>query len=109
MKPGDLTTVLVNQGDRDATVLAVLGTKALIEYTMPAGSTGLQIIDLLTDAPTPGRSVGYRNLPTKWLQAVVDAGSSWEGNPQQTPARLRPDSPEAMLAARGGRKRLGHK
>lgn len=108
MKPGDVTTVLVNQGDRDATVLAVLGTKALIEYTMPAGSTGLQIIDLLTDAPTPGRSVSYRILPMKWLQAVVDAGSSWEGQPQQT-GNWRPDSPEAMLAARGGRKRLGHK
>ncbi len=108
MKPGDITTVLVNQGDRDATVLAVIGTKALIEYTMPAGSTGLQIIDLLTEAPTPGRSVGYRDLPTKWLQAVVDAGMDWEGQPQQT-GSWRPDKPEAMLAARGGRKRIGHK
>ncbi len=108
MKPGDVTTVLVNQGDRDATVLAVLGIQALIEYTMPAGSTGLQIIDLRTEAPTPGRSVGYRHLPMKWLQAVVNAGMDWEGRPQQT-GSWRPGTPEAMLAERGGRKQLGHK
>lgn len=101
MKPGDTTTVFVNQGARPATCLATIGIQALIEYTMPAGKTALQVIDIRTEEPTPGRSVSYFSLPTKWLRAIVRAGMDWDGNPQQTGSR-RPASPEAMLAARKG-------
>jgi hypothetical protein len=81
-KPGARLQVLANQGWRDAVVLAVQGPAVLVEYMMPKGTTALRILQ-----PVPGgvaeRPIGYNDLPTKWLQAIVDAGQDWEGNPQQ--------------------------
>lgn len=39
VKAGWVFTLVINQGDRDLEVLAVRGTQALAEYTMPNGST----------------------------------------------------------------------
>lgn len=101
VKPGWIFTLLINQGDRDAVVLAVRGRQALAEYEMPNGSTALAILDLPEDETRePGRqSVSYRGLSTPWLRAIVEAESTWIGKPQQT-GSWRPASPEAMLAER---------
>jgi hypothetical protein len=101
-KPGDTFTIEVNQGAREAVVLAVIGDKSLIEYTMPAGSTALQIVTW--GAEQRGRSVSYAAVPTKWLRAIVEEGCEWDGNPQGRGRRGRITSAEAMLAERTGYK-----
>ena len=92
---GDETEVYVNQGWREARVLAVLGNKALVEYTMPAGTTALTIYEhamgqLLNSkeiawaveyAPL-GRSVSYRKLSKRWIRAMWEQGTEWQGNSQ---------------------------
>jgi hypothetical protein len=84
--PGEEIEVEANQGMRPAVVLAVLGQRALAEYTMPAGTTALMVLDLgksarmFTQAAT---SPSYRTCPRKWLVAMVAAGTQWEGNGQQ--------------------------
>lgn len=95
MKPGDTFLVNVNQGDREAMVLAVIGNQALIEYVMPAGTTALQIVT--EGREQVGRSVSYPSVPTKWLRAIVEEGREWEGNPQ---GRRRVPSAETMLSER---------
>jgi hypothetical protein len=96
-KPGDTFTININQGDREAMVLAVIGRQCLIEYAMPAGSTALQIV---TEGDEQrGRSVSYPTVPTKWLRAIVDDGQEWEGVPQ---GGKRIPTAEAMLAQRTG-------
>lgn len=57
-------TVDANQGVRDGTVLAALGTQALVEYEMPGGRTYGRIIDVLK--PDWYRAVCLTNLPAKW-------------------------------------------
>lgn len=94
MNPGDTLWVDVNQGTRSAVVLAVLGPQTLIEYDMPAGTSALRILE----DGKPDRSVSYRGLPIKWLRAVVEAGSTWTGIPQQTTWNA--PSPEKLLAVR---------
>ncbi len=42
-EPGDNVEITRNQGKREAVVLAVIGDKVLIEYTMPKGTTALNI------------------------------------------------------------------
>jgi hypothetical protein len=95
-QPGDTFTINVNQGDREAMVLAVIGNQALIEYVMPAGTTALQVVT--EGREQIGRSVSYPAVPTKWLRAIVEDGREWEGNPQ---GRKKISTAEAMLAQRG--------
>lgn len=98
-KPGDTFMINVNQGDRKALVLAIIGNQALIEYVMPAGSTALQIV---TDGREQvGRSVSYPAVAAKWLRAIVDSGLEWEGNPQRG---KKIPSAEEMLFQRTGYK-----
>lgn len=66
---GQSYEVYANQGMRDGTVLAVIGTKFLVEYVMPAGRTFGRIIDVLNN--NHRHSLSYRavcmdNLPLKW-------------------------------------------
>lgn len=66
---GSSTTVHANQGERDATVLAVLGAEMLLEYEMPAGKTFLRIQNIATGVH---RAVSRAALPKKWKQALED-------------------------------------
>ena len=79
--------LLVNQGWRDAWVLADLDDEVLIEYAMPNGSTALRIAKREDIKGKDSvylqnyRSVSYVSLPKKWLVALGD--EEWEGMPQR--------------------------
>lgn len=96
-EPGDTFLISVNQGNRKAMVLAVIGNQALIEYVMPAGSTALQIVT--EGREQLGRSVSYPSVPTKWLRAIQEHGREWEGQPQ---GGKKIPTAEDMLAQRTG-------
>ena len=83
--PGGSLLVHANQGMRRATILAIRDNSLLVEYTMPAGTTALRLIDLTAPANAVGwgRRIPYRDLSVPWLQAVVEAGQEWTGTPQQ--------------------------
>ncbi len=99
MKPGDYITLDVNQGTREGTVLAVLGTKFLVEYEMPNGTTALRVLSMLDDLEN-GPAMSYRAVPTKWLRAIVNDGvGDWEGRPQQSGGKSAP-KPAEILATR---------
>lgn len=80
----DELNVYRNQLDREAIVLAVYMHKALIEYTMPNGTSALNIIHS-NDVHGRGdyRSVSYYGLTLRWLKILVDQSASWEGRPQK--------------------------
>jgi len=117
---GDDVDVFVNQATREGWVLAVLGDEYILEYTMPKGTTALQIRRVdggnVKDGKWHGsyRNVSYKALPTRWLQAIVDAGSVWEGKAQgvyRAPwrggyggsnARV-PSAADLLAAKKGGR------
>ena len=81
-KPLDRLEVHVNQGVRQAYVLAVLGDEALIEYEMPKGTTALWVIRRYHPQPACLRVISYRTCPKKWLDAIEAAGTVWECRPQ---------------------------
>lgn len=95
IEAGNETQVFVNQGWRDAQVLAVLGNKALVEYEMPNGTTAMLVFEhamgklmnageiawQADSAPLP-QSVSYRRCPRKWIHAMRVAGMEWIGNSQ---------------------------
>jgi hypothetical protein len=73
LKPRSTFQLWVNQGYREAFTLAVIGDDALIEYTMPRGSTALRIVDAFTwDGH---KVVSYRAIPQKWLEAMENEGT----------------------------------
>jgi hypothetical protein len=98
IEAGDDLLVWSNQNYRDAVVLAVAGTEALVEYEMPNGTTAMNVYSVHNGklvgqdgAPDWGtmpegchlpRSVSYRSCPKKWIRAMVEAGTSWMGNGQ---------------------------
>jgi len=71
----------VNQGERQAVVLAMVGLDALVEYRMPRGSSALRIVDV--DRPQYGRNVSYHRVPLALLRAMVEEGREWIGEPQK--------------------------
>lgn len=73
VEPGDTVFVPANQATRDGTVLAVIGDEALIEYTMPAGTSSLRIVPAACPKTTKYKSVSYLKLPLKWLKAIAEA------------------------------------
>lgn len=80
-KAGDRLQVHVNQGWREAWVLAVIDDEALVEYRMPAGTTAMQIIQNNKRCPY-GPSVSYRSRFT---------GNGLSGRPGESgSARARP-------------------
>jgi hypothetical protein len=83
-----------NQGEREALVLAVRGDKMLVEYEMPAGSTALRLLSV--EGNDRGRPIPYRNVSVVWLKAIVEAGQTWTGKPQQAGGKTMP-SPADLL------------
>jgi hypothetical protein len=81
---GDPVTVWKNQGNREATVIAVLGDRCLVEYTMPSESTALYFA-LITEPSVSLTTVAYHNLTKAWRKAVAEQCADWEGRPQQSP------------------------
>lgn len=81
-KPFDRLEVHVNQGVREAYVLAAIGDEALIEYEMPRGTTALWVISRHRPEPYCRRVISYRTCPKKWREAMASAGTVWEGRPQ---------------------------
>jgi hypothetical protein len=71
--PGDRCIISINQGERDATVLAAIGDKRLLEYEMPNGTSALKIVDLINHTKTV--SVSYRAISVQWLTAIVEHGT----------------------------------
>lgn len=89
LRAGHRFSLLVNQGYRDARIVVLLGGQALVEYTMPNGTTGLRVMDAweftgekFEKIVSYGKCVSYRSVPIRWLKAMVDAGREWDGNPQ---------------------------
>lgn len=64
LKAGETFTIYVNQGERDAVIVAVLGDRYLYEYEMPNGSTCLR--------NEKDRPVSYRAISDKWLDAIEE-------------------------------------
>jgi len=76
-------SVLRNQAEREAYVLAIIGNEALIEYTMPHESTTLNIVPNPYNRETSGyKTVSYRKVHTKWLEVMTANNISWVGHPQ---------------------------
>lgn len=83
--------VWVNQANREAEVLAVIGNEMLVEYSMPAGTTAMLICSIFEEKdarllPKKGRmgtNCSYIKIPKKWLKAMWAAGTSWEGRSQR--------------------------
>jgi hypothetical protein len=72
LEAGDYLSLWINQGDRDAFVLAVGdgadGGKALVEYFMPNGNRSMRIIDV--DCHDNGRPISEKSLPAKWRKRI---------------------------------------
>jgi hypothetical protein len=80
--PGQRMVFWVNQGSRDARVLAVRGAKMLIEYEMPDGTTALRMLS--SQGYGDSTSISYYRVTGPWLQHMQAAGIEWLGRPQQT-------------------------
>lgn len=96
--PGASLLVSSNHGMRPATVLAMLGHDALVEYRMPGGTTALRKIDFdkVTNEGGKGKAIPYLQVSAKWLQAITDAGQHWIGHPQQR-RKSPPSVPQAKM------------
>jgi hypothetical protein len=83
LRPGYTFKLWVNQGERSAHVLAILGQEALVEYNMPAGTTSLKVVEIRNgQIGVGGKTIPYKNVPIRWLKAICDGGRDWEGTPQ---------------------------
>jgi hypothetical protein len=87
LAPGQRVSINVNRGIREATVLAVLGPEALLEYVFPSGRSALRVVPknfrVGTDPGRPYKNVGYRSLPKCWLLSIIRNRNEWWGSPQQ--------------------------
>lgn len=68
---GQRYDVEANQGMRDGTVVAVIGSEFLVEYHMPNGKTYGRLLDLFK-SEWDYRAVPMHNLPKKWNKAVFN-------------------------------------
>ena len=82
-EPGDWLDVDVNQGMREAMVIAVDGDEALIEYEMPAGTSALWVIDRHNPVGWKLRGMSYCNITQRWKRAIVEGGKELLANPQK--------------------------
>ena len=86
---GEELDIMVNQAERPATVLAVIGAEALLEYVMPSGRSALRRVPVWyrkgTDPGWPYKRVSYRSIPKCWLVQIVRNGLEWWASPQQVP------------------------
>ncbi len=81
LAPDSLLSIYANGGIRTAAVIAAIGNERLIEYEMPKGSTALRLINV-NDPDGPYKTISYRAVPRKWLEAIVAAGIGWQGRQQ---------------------------
>lgn len=63
----DSFTIEVNQGEREAVVVAVDGERALAVYKMPAGREFFTVVDRSSRLPVG--NVSPNKLPKKWIKA----------------------------------------
>lgn len=82
----DALSVFVNQAEREATVLAVIGAMVLVEYEMPAGTTAMLLFDATYYELRGRRNVAYSTCPLRWIKAMQDADMEWLGMGQRRPA-----------------------
>lgn len=90
VKTLDQVIVHANQGLRQARVLAILENTALVEYSLPNGTTGLAFCNALAWGTRSDGSIvlgrvderpcTYRSLLKPWLVAVIEQAGSWKGN-----------------------------
>jgi hypothetical protein len=82
IRPGDVITVYVQKGYRDAVILGVHSEKALLEYELPSGCTALW--EVHTGNPyIRVRTLNYYHLPDYWKQYIVQHKTRWIGHPRQ--------------------------
>ena len=89
-QPNDSMSVFVNQAERDAYVLAVIGDDILIEYEMPAGTSALvQYAVVEGKVSWPSRNYSYNAVPKRWLKPIRDANmTNWIGMGQRSHIRI---------------------
>jgi hypothetical protein len=89
LQAGQEVHIEVNRDTRSATVLAVIGPEALLEYAFPSGRSALRVVPRNyrrgQDPGRPYKNIGYRHLPKCWMLAVVRNKIEWLGSPQQVP------------------------
>ena len=87
--PNDCFELWSNQADRDAVVLATIGTEVLAEYTMPGTTSGSEHTAISKATWIEGKrvshwvNVGYNRCPKKWIKAIREAGLEWDGISQR--------------------------
>ena len=88
---GDDVIVEANQGERDASVLAVRGEQVLVEYEMPAGTTALVLFAACGNMLTRIKTIPHKSLSQDWVDAIHDQGWStlWVGRGQRSPQRIK--------------------
>ena len=84
-KAGDFFLLWANQAERAGEVLAVLDDVALVEYSMPKGTSALRFYKTGGRKPLYIGRVSYLDLPSKWVEAIVHQGALEDlvGKPQQ--------------------------
>lgn len=88
LQVGDEHWIEANQGERPATVLAVIGPEALLEYVLPGGRSALRLVPAnyprgQRDVGFPYKNVSYQKLAKKWLLAMARDEVGWYASPQQ--------------------------
>ena len=79
LQTGMAFDMFMNHGWRDATVLIRrVNGDLLIEYSMPNGTTALQM-----RAHGHDHSISYKSVPLDWLEDMVQEGIEWECSPQR--------------------------
>jgi hypothetical protein len=86
---GDMISIYRNQAEREAEVLALSGHEILVEYTMPNGTSALNVIDTTMDEYTGGSAkrnyepISYSQLreSKKWASKIDK--SRLVNNPQK--------------------------
>lgn len=106
-KPGDTAIIRLHKRDRTATVLAVLDGRALIEYVMPAGWSGLRIVPEEYDRETgrvrkPHKQLSYMSLTRPWFECLIAEGRHWTNLPQQVRQEVRGCTPRQLYLLRFG-------
>jgi len=83
LRVGDTLAIWVNQKERTGEILAVLDDLALVEYSMPKGTSGIRFYH--ADTHQFYNRVSYLALPSKWVEAIVHQGALEDliGKPQQ--------------------------
>jgi hypothetical protein len=77
---GDTLLVYAHLHMRKATVLALVGDKALIEFSIKE-KTALRVVD--KEDPRKYWHCSYARIPFYWIKAMYENSVEWIGNPYQ--------------------------